>query len=104
VSLTITFNPAALRVRVVQEGSFMRTGGAAVTFTQQVDPATGRVDMAIVRSEDPTGVAGTGLLAAVVFDAVGGGVANLAVTGAASGPRGTAVPLQFAPVPMVTVK
>lgn len=104
VSLTITFNPAALRVRVVQEGSFMRTGGAAVTFTQQVDPATGRVDMAIVRSEDPTGVAGTGLLAAVVFDAVGGGVANLAVTGAASGPRGAAVPLQFAPVPMVVVK
>jgi len=104
VSLTITFNPAALRVRAIQEGSFMRTGGAPVTFTQQVDGATGRIDIAIVRTEDPTGVAGTGLLAAVVFDAVGGGTANLAVTGAAAGPRGTPVPLQFAAVPAVVVK
>jgi type II secretory pathway component GspD/PulD (secretin) len=104
VSLTVTFNPAALRVRAIQEGGFMRTGGAGVTFTQQVDGATGRIDIAIVRTEDPTGVAGTGLLAAVVFDAVGGGTANLAITGAAAGPRGTPVPLQFAQVPMVTVK
>jgi general secretion pathway protein D len=104
VSLTITFNPAALRVRAIQEGSFMRTGGAPVTFTQQVDGATGRIDIAIVRTEDATGVAGTGLLAAVVFDAVGGGTANLAMTGAAAGPRGTPVPLQFAAVPAVVVK
>ena len=73
VSLTITFNPAALRVRAVQEGSFMRTGGVHATFTQQVDAAAGRVDIAIVRPGDATGVAGTGLLAAVLFDAVGGG-------------------------------
>ncbi|MBI3048344.1 MAG: hypothetical protein HYY76_08520 [Acidobacteria bacterium] len=104
VTLTITFNPAALRVRAIQEGSFMRTGGIGVTFTQQVDAAAGRIDIAIVRTNDPTGVAGTGLLAAVVFDAVGGGTANLAVTGAATVPRGTPVPLQFAPVPPVVVK
>ena len=54
----------------------------AATFTQQVDATTGRIDIAIVRTGDQTGVAGTGLLAAVVFDAVGGGAANLAVTGA----------------------
>lgn len=104
VTVTMTFNPAALRVRAVQEGSFMRTGGAAATFTQQVDAAGGRVDIAIVRTGDQTGVAGTGLLAAVVFDAVGGGVANFTVTGAAASPRGTPVPLQFGSVPMVIVK
>jgi type II secretory pathway component GspD/PulD (secretin) len=104
VSLTITFNPATLRVRAIQEGSFMRTGGVAATFTQQVDAAAGRIDIAIVRTNDPTGVAGTGLLAAVVFDAVGGGTANLALTGAATSPRGIPVPLQFAAVPVVTVK
>jgi len=82
----------------------MRTGGAPVTFTQQVDAATGRIDIAIVRTEDQTGVAGTGLLAAIVFDAVGGGTANLALTGAGAGPRGTPVGLQFAPPPLVTVK
>jgi hypothetical protein len=104
VSLTITYNPAALRVRAVQEGSFMRSGGVAATFTQQVDAAAGRIDIAIVRASDATGVAGTGLLGAILFDAVGGGPANLSVTGAGTGPRGTAVPLQFAPVPAVTVR
>jgi general secretion pathway protein D len=104
VTLTITFNPSTLRVRAVQEGSFMRTGGVAATFTQQVDAATGRIDIAIVRTGDQTGVAGTGLLSAIVFDAVGGGPANFAVTGAAAAPRGTPVPLQFAPVAPVAVK
>jgi hypothetical protein len=104
ISLTLTFNPAALRVRAVQEGSFMRTGGVMATFTQQVDTNAGRVDIAIMRTGDTTGVAGTGLLAAVLFDAVGGGAANLAITAAATGPRGTLVPLQFANMVPVTVK
>ena len=104
VSLTISFNPSVLRVRTVQEGSFLRAGGVTAAFTQQVDATTGRVDIAIVRSNDPTGVAGTGLLAAILFDAVGGGSANLALTGAATGPRGASVPLQMGSVPAVTVK
>jgi general secretion pathway protein D len=104
VTLTITFNPSTLRVRAVQEGSFMRTGGVAATFTQQVDGATGRIDIAIVRTGDQTGVAGTGLLSAIVFDAVGGGPANLALTGAATDPRGMPVPLQFGLATPVVVK
>ena len=103
-TLTITFNPSALRVRAIQEGSFMRSGGVNATFTQQVDAASGRIDIAIVRAGDATGVSGTGLLAAILFDAVGGGSANLTVTGAGTGPRGTPVSLVFAPVPMVTVR
>jgi hypothetical protein len=103
-TLTITFNPSALRVRAIQEGSFMRSGGVNATFTQQVDAASGRIDIAIVRAGDATGVSGTGLLAAILFDAVGGGGANLTVTGAGTGPRGTPVSLVFAPVPMVTVR
>jgi hypothetical protein len=104
MSLTMTFNPAALRVRAVQEGSFMRAGGAQATFTQMVDACTGRIDIAIVRTGDATGVAGTGLLAAVVFDAVGGGSANLAITGTATAPGGSAASLQVSPVPAVTVR
>jgi len=100
----MTFNPAALRVRAVQEGSFMRAGGAQATFTQMVDASTGRIDIAIVRTGDATGVAGTGLLAAVVFDAVGGGSANLAITGTATAPGGSAASLQVSPVPAVTVR
>ena len=104
LSLTITFNPAALRVRAVQEGSFMRAGGVQATFTQMVDAATGRIDIAVVRTGDATGVAGTGLLAALVFDAVGGGAANLAVTGTATAPGGTPASLQLTPVSAVTVR
>ena len=104
VSLTLTYNPSAMRVRTVQEGSFMRAGGATATFTQQVDASTGRVDIAIVRNSDPTGVAGTGLLAAIIFDAVGGGAGGLSVTGSATAPGGAPIPLQFAAVPAVNVR
>jgi hypothetical protein len=104
MSLTVTYNPAVLRLRATTEGSFMRTGGVAATFTQQPDAAGGRLDLAIVRTGDVTGVAGTGLLAALLFDAVAAGPANLSVTASATAPGGAPVPLQFAPVPTVTVR
>jgi type II secretory pathway component GspD/PulD (secretin) len=104
VSLTVTYNPAALRVRVAQEGPFLRSGGIQAAFTQQGDPSAGRLDLAIVRPGDVTGVAGTGLLAALLFETVGPGPANLTVNGSASGPGGAPVALQFAPVPVVTVR
>ena len=104
ISLTVTYNPAALRLRATTEGSFMRTGGVAATFTQQPDAAGGRIDLAIVRTGDVTGVAGTGLLAALLFDAIAAGPANLSVTASATGPGGAPVPLQFAPTQTVTVR
>ena len=104
ISLTVTYNPAVLRLRAATEGSFMRAGGVAATFTQQPDPASGRIDIAVVRTGDVTGVAGTGLLAALLFDAVGTGPATLSVTATASSPSGMPVPLQFAAIPPVTVR
>jgi general secretion pathway protein D len=104
VSLTVTYNPAALRVRVAQEGPFLRSGGIQASFTQQGDPSSGRLDIAIVRPGDATGVAGTGLLAALLFETVGPGQANLTINGSASGPGGIPVALQFAPIPGVAVK
>jgi type II secretory pathway component GspD/PulD (secretin) len=104
VSLTITYNPAVLRVRVAQEGPFLRSGGVQAAFTQQGDASAGRLDIAITRPGDTTGVAGTGLLAALLFETVGPGPANLTVNGSASAPGGAPVMLQFAPVPMVTVR
>jgi general secretion pathway protein D len=104
VAVTITYNPAVLRIRAVAEGSFMRAGGVNATFTQSPDATNGRVDIAIVRAGDMTGVAGTGLLAALVFEPITAGQANLAVTATATAPGGAPVPLQFAPVPPVTVR
>ncbi len=103
VTLTVTYNPAVLRLVNVQEGSFMRAGGVGASFSQQPDPVAGRVDIAIVRRGDLTGVAGTGLLAGLLFEPVAAGPANLAVTGSASGPNGSPVSLQFASVAAVRV-
>jgi general secretion pathway protein D len=96
ISLTITYDPAVLRVRSVQEGSFMRLGGANATFTQEAAP--GRIDITITRSADATGASGTGLLAAVVFDAIAPGTSQLTASGVGTGPGGTSMGLQFRPV------
>jgi type II secretory pathway component GspD/PulD (secretin) len=103
LTVTMTFNPTLLRVRSVQEGSFLRQGGAAVAFTQQVDAAQGRLDITMTRTGDQTGASGAGLLAAVLFDAVAPGVAPLAMSGVATTPQGQPIPLSFAPVP-VTIR
>jgi len=104
VTLTVTYNPAVIRLVNVQEGSFMRAGGVNASFTQQPDPVAGRVDIAVVRRGDITGVAGTGLLAGLLFEPVAPGAANLNVTGSASGPNGSPVNLQFSAVPAVRVQ
>jgi general secretion pathway protein D len=96
ITVTITYDPAVLRVRSVQEGSFMRTGGVAATFLQ--DQVAGRVDMTITRSADATGASGTGLLAALVFDAVAPGSSPVNLSGTGTGPGGTQMGLQFRPV------
>jgi len=96
ITVTLTFDPALLRVRAVNEGSFMRSGGASASFNQQVAP--GRIDITITRSADSTGATGTGLLAAVLFDAVGPGSASLSISGSGTGPGGTPMGLQFRPV------
>jgi hypothetical protein len=103
VSLTVTYNPALLRVRTVQEGSFMRQGGVAATFTERVDAAAGRLDMTITRGQDMVGASGSGLLAAVLFEPVAPGNAPLGVSGAGTGPAGSLVSLQSTPV-TVTVR
>jgi type II secretory pathway component GspD/PulD (secretin) len=102
VTLTLTYNPAALRLRALQEGSFMRAGVPNTAFAQQTDSAAGRIDITISRTGDVIGATGSGPLAAVVFDAVAAGTVNFRVSGMANGPGGN-IPLQFTPA-TVTVK
>ncbi len=103
LTLSITYNPAVLRVRNVQEGSFMRQGGINATFTQQVDPSAGRIDIAITRPGDQLGAAGTGLVAAVLFEPVAAGTATLNTSGVAATVGGGTGALMFTPS-TVTVK
>jgi general secretion pathway protein D len=103
LTLTVTFNPAVLRVRSVQEGTFMRQGGVTAMFTPRIDAATGRVDIAVTRSGDRAGASGAGLIGALLFDAVGPGNSLIQISGVASTPEGSAMPLQFTPA-SVTVR
>jgi type II secretory pathway component GspD/PulD (secretin) len=103
ITLTVTFNPNVLRVRTVQDGTFMRQGGVGASFTPRIDAATGRVDIAITRTGDQVGASGAGLLAALLFDAVGPGSSMIQLTGVATTPEGAPVPLQVSPV-TVTVR
>lgn len=101
VSFTLTFNPATVRVRAVQEGSFMRQGSQQVVFAQQVDSAAGRLDVTLTRSADAVGASGTGTLAALVLDAVAAGSVTFTVNGVATAPGGAPIALQGVPATVV---
>jgi type II secretory pathway component GspD/PulD (secretin) len=101
ITLSINYNPAVVRVRNVQEGSFMRQGGMSAAFTQQVDPAGGRIDIAITRPGDQIGAAGTGLLAAVLFEPVAPGTVNFTMSGVGSLVGGGQAPVTFTPATVV---
>ena len=102
ISLTLTYDPAAVKVRSLQEGSFMRMAVPTTAFVHQEGLAAGRIDLTITRTADVVGASGSGTLAAVIFEAIAPGAVTFKVNGVASGPGGT-VPLQFTPA-AVTVK
>ena len=74
----------------------MRAGGLNVTFSQQVN--ANRIDITLARGTDATGASGTGVLAAILFDAIAPGAATLTLSGTATGPGGAVMGLRFAPV------
>jgi type II secretory pathway component GspD/PulD (secretin) len=103
LSLSITFNPAVLKVRTINEGTFMRQGGVAAVFAPRIDAAAGRVDIAVSRTGDQMGASGIGVIAAIMFDAIAPGSSQISVSGVANTPEGTPVALSCSPV-TVTVR
>jgi type II secretory pathway component GspD/PulD (secretin) len=97
LTLSITFNPTLVRVRSIQEGTFMRQGGAAPVFNSNIDEKSGRVDIVITRPGDVTGASAAGLLAAVLLEPLAAGTGSLSLTGSATVPGGAAAALQFLP-------
>src|SRR5262249_11821604 len=95
VTVAVTYAPALLRPRTVTEGGFMRSGGYNATFNSQI--GNGRIDIVIIRSADSTGATGTGLLGAVMFDAIAPGSSTIGLSGTATGPSGAAIGLMISP-------
>jgi hypothetical protein len=103
-TLTITYDPKVLKATSVSPGTFMQQGNVQPTFVPKIDEANGRIDIAISRSGNAPGAAGTGLLAGLVFQAVGPGSSKIAVTATAFSPSGQPITLQLPPAGSVTVK
>ncbi|HEX5108013.1 MAG TPA: cohesin domain-containing protein [Vicinamibacterales bacterium] len=102
-TLTITYNPAVLRVAAVQQGNFISRPGGPVAFTED-HAKPGRIDVVLLRTGDSTGASGSGSLAYVLFDAIAPGPTSFTITGSATAPGGAPLSVQFAPAPSVTVK
>jgi general secretion pathway protein D len=97
ITLSITYNPALMRVRSVQEGTFMRQGAVTPAFSSQIDEKSGRIDIVVTRPGDTTGASTAGLLAAMLVETLKPGTGSLGMSGSASVPGGAAAALQFLP-------
>jgi hypothetical protein len=104
ITATITYDPAVLKADAVVQGTFMQQGGVTPTFSPKIDAAAGRIDVVITRGPDQPGANGAGLIAGIVFKAVGGGTARIAIVGVATTPTGQAIPIQTGPPATVIVK
>ena len=68
-SLQLDFDPAALQVMRAEEGDFLRQNNAATSFSQSLDPATGKLTVRVFQTSG-SGAAGEGSLVAVTFKAI----------------------------------
>jgi general secretion pathway protein D len=103
ISITVTYDPKIVRAVSVSEGSFMRQGGMTPTFTQKIDAALGRIDIAVTRPNDESGASGTGLLAGLLFQAVAPGGSQVTATAVTLNAKGQPTPVQVVPTTL-TVK
>lgn len=74
--LMVSYDPKVLQLVNVEEGEFLRQGGAQTSFNHRNDPAQGRIFLAAVRpsvSGNDNGVNGTGSIVSFAFKAVGSG-------------------------------
>jgi general secretion pathway protein D len=103
VTVTVTYDPKVLKAQAVNQGTFMQQGGITPTFAPKIDATTGRIDIPISRPGSAPGASGTGLLAAVSFQAIGPGSTSITVSAVALTADGKPVPVQGVPA-NVTVK
>jgi hypothetical protein len=101
MTLSITYDPAVMKVQTATPGSFMSQGGVTPTFVPRVDAAGGRVDLVWSRPASQPGAGNSGLLGALAFTTAAAGTANLTVSGVATGVNGQSITLDFSPARIV---
>jgi len=95
LTLSLDYDPSRLKIRTVQEGSFMRQGGVEVVFAQQANLDDGRIDLAFTRTDDVLGASGSGVVAGVLFEALESGETTLKLSGFGLTGSGSPVSVEF---------
>jgi general secretion pathway protein D len=95
LSLMISYDPSLLKAVDAVEGTFLKQGGAAATFTRDIDQAGGQIAVEATNAGEQ-GASGAGSLAAITFEVVATGQPQISVARVApSGISGDAV--EFVP-------
>lgn len=94
MSLTLGFDPRVVRLKDVAEGGFLSQAGTRVPFMKNVDSGSGSATIGFSSPALGRGIAGGGVLAILVFDAVAPGETTVSITGI-SGAGPTGQPLTF---------
>ncbi|MGH9322700.1 MAG: cohesin domain-containing protein [Vicinamibacteria bacterium] len=93
--IVVSYDPAALRISNVQAGAFLTIDGRPLSFTPTFNPGQVRVDFS--RPDDPGGLAGSGHLVRLTFEALQAGPPLLvSATGVLRDSSGADIPASFA--------
>jgi general secretion pathway protein D len=93
--LTLSFDPALLRVRDARPGAFLTIDGRAVNFAPTIGP--GQIRIVFSRPDDPTGLVGSGHLVRMTVEAIAAGPpSTVTATGALRDSAGRNIPASFA--------
>ena len=92
IALNIGYPPATLSLKEVVEGDLVRRTGENVPFLKNIDNSSGTCAIGLSSPSIGKGIGGQGVLAVLVFEAVGPGEATVSVAGvSANGTRGRPV-------------
>lgn len=70
MSLLVNFDPSALKVSGVSEGSFWKKAGATPTFTKNIDQENGQITIDVLQPTGEEGVKGVGSITTLNFDVI----------------------------------
>jgi general secretion pathway protein D len=80
VDLTVSYDPAAVRIREVRDGGFLSRDGQIVAFVQRQETENGMVRISLERPPGTAPVTGTGNLATLVLERVRPGNSTLRIS------------------------
>jgi general secretion pathway protein D len=93
--LTLSFDPALLRIRDARPGAFLGIDGRAVNFAPTFAP--GQLRIVFSRPDDPTGLVGSGHLLRMTVEAIAAGPpSTVTATGVLRDSAGRNIPASFA--------